>query len=89
VLTLDESGSSTSSNGSFTANGPFMVQWACLGTGTLQVTYGNVSHTTNCTAQPQVQTSGLQMPAPSGQQVSVSAIGQGDTSWEVLVEMQV
>ncbi len=88
VLVLGEAGSSTSSSGSFTASAPYMLYWACEGTGTLKVTYGDTTQTMDCAAQSQLQGSGQQTPNPIGQQVAVSAAGQGDVAWEVLVEMQ-
>lgn len=88
VLTLAESGTSTQSNDSFTASAPYMIEWACLGSGSFKITYGSITATTTCTDQPTLHGTSAQTPNPPGQQVAVTAVGQGDVSWEALVEMQ-
>ena len=88
VLSLGESGTSTQSNDSFTASAPYIIEWACVGSGSFKITYGSTSATTACDGQPTVHTTQTLTPDPPGQQVAVTAAGQGDVSWEVLVAMQ-
>jgi hypothetical protein len=95
VLILGDSvsGGTISDSDSFTASTPYELVWACLGSGTLKITYGptpqgQITKTTTCGSRSTQQVAGPFTPSSSGQQVTLEVSAEGQVNWEGLAEVQ-
>lgn len=89
VFTMgDMSGQPQNVQKSFTASKPYTLFFACQGSGTLTVSYGQSLEKVMCTSTAQLQGTDTQQPPHSGDTVTISAAPSGAIIWELLVSMQ-